>query len=70
VSAVNEMLFNEQCYSLPALNLISLFLCVLNEELYDLIMRVFKSRMRQAEHGARVGDRRGAYRGLVGRLEG
>jgi hypothetical protein len=42
-----------------------------NEELNDLyaspnIVRVIKSRrMRQAGHVARMGDRRGVYRGLV-----
>jgi hypothetical protein len=47
-----------------------------NEELYDLysspnIIRVIKSRrMRWAGHVARVGDRRGEYRVLVGRPEG
>jgi len=46
-----------------------------NEELYDLygtqnITRVIKSgRMRWAGHVARIGDRRGAYRVLVGRTE-
>jgi len=38
-----------------------------NEELYDLfstnITRVIISRMRWAGHTARIGDRRGAYRG-------
>jgi len=47
-----------------------------NEELIDLyslhsIVRVIKSRrMRWAEHVARVGERRGVYRGLVGKPEG
>ena len=45
-----------------------------NEELYDLfstnITRVIKSRMRWAGHKARIGDRRGAYRGLMGRPDG
>jgi hypothetical protein len=47
-----------------------------NEELNDLysspnIIRVIKSRrMRWAEHGARMGEKRGAYRILVGRPEG
>jgi hypothetical protein len=47
-----------------------------NEELYDLycspnIIRVIKSRrMRWARHVARMEDSRGAYRDLVGRLEG
>jgi hypothetical protein len=47
-----------------------------NEELYDLysspnIIRVIKSRrMRWAEHVARIGDRRSAYRVLVGTPEG
>jgi hypothetical protein len=47
-----------------------------NDELYDLysssnIIWVFKSRrMRWAGHVARIGDRRGAYRVLVGRAEG
>jgi hypothetical protein len=47
-----------------------------NEELHDLysspnIIRVIKSRrMRWAGHVARTGDRRGAYRFLVGRPEG
>jgi hypothetical protein len=47
-----------------------------NEELNDLysssnIIRVMKSRiMRWAGHVARMGDRRGAYRVLVGRSEG
>jgi hypothetical protein len=47
-----------------------------NEELYDLysspnIVRVIKSRrMRWAWHVARMGERRGAYRILVGRPKG
>jgi hypothetical protein len=47
-----------------------------NEELYDLycladIIRVIKSRsMRWAGHVARMGDRRGAYRVLMGRPDG
>jgi hypothetical protein len=47
-----------------------------NEELNDLysspnIIRVIKStRMRRAGHVARVGEKRGAYRILVRRLEG
>jgi hypothetical protein len=47
-----------------------------NEELYDLycspnIVRLINSRkMRWAGHVARMGDRRGAYRVLVGRPEG
>jgi len=47
-----------------------------NEELNDLysspcIVGVIKSRrMRWAEHVARVGERRGVYRVLVGKLEG
>jgi len=47
-----------------------------NEELSDLysspnIMRVIKSRrMRWAGHVARMGEERGAYRVLVGKLEG
>jgi hypothetical protein len=47
-----------------------------NEELNDLysspnIIRVIKSRrMRWAGHVAHMGERRGAYRILVGRLEG
>jgi hypothetical protein len=46
------------------------------EELYDLyfspnIIRVIKSRrMRWAGHVARIGNRRGAYKVLVGRPEG
>jgi len=45
-----------------------------NDELYDLysssnIMWVIKSRrMRWAGHVARIGDRRGAYRVLVGKM--
>jgi hypothetical protein len=46
-----------------------------NEELYNLycshnIIRVIKSRSRWAGHVARMGDRRGVYRVLVGRTEG
>ena len=47
-----------------------------NEELNDLypssnIVRVIKSRrMRWARHVARVGERRGVYRVLVGKPEG
>jgi len=47
-----------------------------NDELYDLycssnIMRVINLRgMRWAGHVARLGERRGAYRALVGRAEG
>jgi hypothetical protein len=47
-----------------------------NKELYDLysspnITRVIKSRrLRWAEHVARMGERRGAYRALVGKPEG
>jgi hypothetical protein len=47
-----------------------------DEKLYDLysspnIIRAIKSReMRWAGHVARMGDRRGAYRVLVGRPEG
>ena len=47
-----------------------------NEELNDLycspnIVRVIKQRrMRWAEHVARMGERRGVYRVLVGRPEG
>jgi len=47
-----------------------------NEELNDLysspsIVRVIKSRrMRWAEHVARMGEKRGLYRVLVGKLEG
>ena len=45
------------------------------EELYDLdsspnIIRVIKSIMRWARHVARVGDRRSAYKVLLGKLEG
>jgi hypothetical protein len=46
-----------------------------NEELNDLycsptIFRVIKSRMRWAENEARMGERRGVYRVLVGKREG
>jgi len=47
-----------------------------NEELYDLksspnIVQVFKSRrMRRAGYVARMGDRRGVYRALVGKYKG
>jgi hypothetical protein len=47
-----------------------------NEELHDLyslpsIIRIIKSRrMRRAEHVARIGEKRNAYRSLVGKLEG
>jgi hypothetical protein len=47
-----------------------------NEELHDLysstsIIRIIKSRrMRWAEHVARMGERRNAYRLLVGKPEG
>jgi hypothetical protein len=47
-----------------------------NEELNDLysppnVIRVIKSRrMRWAEHAARMGEKRGAYRIFVGRPEG
>ena len=45
-----------------------------NEELNDLysssIIRAIKSRMRWAGHVARMGERRGVYRVLVGKHEG
>ena len=46
-----------------------------NEELNDLysspnILRMIKSRMRWARHVALMGDGRGVYRVLVGKLEG
>jgi len=46
-----------------------------NEELNDPycspnIVRVIKSRMRRARHEARMGERRGVYRVLVGKPEG
>jgi len=46
-----------------------------NEELNDLysspnIVRVIKSRMIWARHVARMGEERGVYRVLVGKLEG
>jgi hypothetical protein len=45
-----------------------------NKEIYDLhpspniILVITSRRMRWAEHVARMGDRKGAYRVLVGRL--
>ena len=47
--------------------------CVLLEDLYSSpnTVRVIKSRrMRWAEHVARMGEERGVYRVLVGKLEG
>jgi hypothetical protein len=50
--------------------------CLHNEELHNLysspsIIRVIKSRkMRWAGHAARMGERRNAYRNLVGKPEG
>jgi len=46
-----------------------------NEELNDLycspnIVRMIKLRMRWAEHVARMGERRGVHKVLVGRTEG
>jgi hypothetical protein len=46
-----------------------------NEELNDLycspnILRVIKTRMRWAGHAARMGEKRGVYRVLVGKSEG
>ena len=46
-----------------------------SEELNDLyfslnIVRVIKSRMREAGHAARMGERRGTYRVFVGKPEG
>jgi len=45
-----------------------------NEELNDLyspnIFRVIKSRIRWAEHVARMGEERGVYRSFVGKPEG
>jgi hypothetical protein len=51
-------------------------LCLHNKELYALysspnIIRVMKSRrLRRAGHVVRMGERRGAYRALVGKPEG
>jgi hypothetical protein len=46
-----------------------------NEELHDLyslpsIIRIMKSRIRWAGHIARIGEKRNAYRLLVGKPEG